>query len=70
MTFDVKAEYTLGELAVLMGRSAKRTERVLKGAEVTIHVLGGRKTVFLSELKEKLPSLWDSVVIRSHYKRR
>lgn len=61
---EVKVVYGVSELARMCDMSTKKVERVLKGAGVPVKKLGGVKQVFLSDLKEHLPELWDSIVLR------
>jgi len=61
---EVKVLYGVAELGRLAGMSSKKVERVLKNAGVPIHQDGKVKEVYLSELKEYLPQLWDSLLTR------
>jgi hypothetical protein len=56
----IQALYPLSHLAVAMGVSHRRLQRLLKAEDVKVYRAGRLMLVPLSELEEKVPALWES----------
>ena len=59
--FEVRAFMTVPELAKLANIDRKRMARFLESAGVPMHPIGAYRRVFLSDIKAKVPSLWESL---------
>jgi hypothetical protein len=67
---ELKASYTIGDLASLAGMTARQVRALLNSNGVRLTLTGeGRKrrhrVVLLSELKESFPEFWASCVERA-----
>lgn len=61
---ELKAIYTIAEMAKLAGLSRYRTLRTLESAGVRTDRLAHRRVVFLADLHDACPALWDSILAR------
>jgi hypothetical protein len=58
---ELRAAFTVPELARLANLSRGRMNRLLESAGVQVHWVGKRRVVMLAELKRALPTLWESI---------
>lgn len=63
-SIELKAQYTVSELAELAGMSRKAMRRTLVQGGVPIEGRGARVPgrVWVSDLQEHMPKLWESLV--------
>ena len=57
----LKVAYSVPQLARLAGMSRWSMVRLLRSAGVTLHRIGHKRLVFLSEVRRALPALWESL---------
>lgn len=62
MDTTLKASYTVCELASMAGQSRYVTLKALESTNVPIYSRGRVLTVYLSDLRERHPALWDSIL--------
>ncbi len=61
---ELKMVYTVAELAKAAQMSTKRLRRLLASMDVPVTVTGPRsRYVFLTDLKAKMPSMWESLLL-------
>lgn len=61
----LKVAYTVTELAQMAGESRRKMLRLLLSNGVKLHKRGARgDLVFLSQIRQSFPDLWDSLLDR------
>jgi len=61
---DLKAAYTVPELAKMMGLSRFQVGRMLTKAGIVTESSGAKRWVWISELKRRAPEAWASMLDR------
>lgn len=63
MPFEVKAVYSVRELARAAGLEARAVKRVLAQYDVPIRTVGPRSAIVcLADLRERFPAFWESIL--------
>lgn len=62
---ELKAVYSISELARMAGISHQRMRRLLDSGGVQLSQCGANKVVFLAALREAMPMLWESMIDRA-----
>jgi hypothetical protein len=62
--FELRAAYTIRELADMAALPRGRVERLLESAGVEFDSAGRTRVVLLTEIREAMPRFWESVLTR------
>jgi excisionase family DNA binding protein len=62
---ELKAVYTVTEIANMAGISHHRTARLLRNGGVELVRTGRNYAIFLSSIQEAMPKLWESILQRA-----